>query len=434
MQFEQKVKNYIKSQNLIDKKIILAFSYGIDSRALLEVLYNLGYEIILCHVNHKVRKESDLEEEETKKLAKELGIKLYVKELGKIDSDFENKARIERYNFFKEVSKKENVSTIVTAHHLDDNLETILMNLIKGSNLYGYSGIHNASYDNLNFIRPFMCVTKSEIIEYQKEKGFKYFDDQTNFENDHLRNRLRNIVIPELKKENPNLLENVNAYSSITYSSFKHIRKLSIEFLNSKTEIDTTKYKLLDEALRLDIISYLLEKSNISRSYNLISTIDKNLLMDKPQFDINLSNDYLFVKRYQKAYIKQNDNNNYQEYDLYEDRPVIFNGFKIFFTKKPLSLYQNHIKLCYNNLVFPLKVRCRKDGDKILMSYGHKKLKDLFIDKKIEKEKRDTLPIILNNGEIIWAVGVAKSNLISKDKNDGDICLIAEEFKNEQEN
>ena len=158
-----KVKEYIKTNNLINdnQKVILAFSYGIDSRVLLDILTKLGYEVIVAHVNHKVRKESDLEELETIKLCESLNIKYYIKHLTPEDKNFEDYARKERYNFFKDVAAKSDTNILITAHHKDDNLETILLKLMTGSNLYGYSGIHNCVIkDGLKIIRPFLCASK----------------------------------------------------------------------------------------------------------------------------------------------------------------------------------------------------------------------------------------------------------------------------------
>ncbi len=428
--FELKVKNYISDNNLIEKnkKIILAFSYGIDSRSLLNVLFNLNYEIIVAHVNHKVRKESDIEEDETIKLCKELNIKYYIKHLIPQEENFEDYARRERYKFFEEVARIENTNILATAHHKDDNLETILLKLMTGSNLYGYAGIHNSvKRGNLTIIRPFLSVSKDEIKEYQKELGFKYFEDYTNSLNIHKRNYIRNNIIPLLKCDNLDILKKAIDYSNILNDSFNYIRNNSISYLNKwNNQILVSEYISLENALRHDIICLLLEENKINRSYKLILSIDKALLKNKAQFEIKLEGDFYLFKRYNKAYISKKIDIEYNSIFLMPNEKKSFGKYNFYFSTKAPSSNENYIKLCYNSIEFPVEIRNRKDGDKITLSYGTKKVKDLMIDKKIDKEIRKNIPIVLIGGKIIWICGIAKSSLIKDGLDNGDIYLIQE--------
>lgn len=432
--FEQKVFNYIKDNNLINStKVMLAFSYGVDSRALLEVLLNLKYDVVLVHVNHKVRIESEKEEVETLNLAKSLNLKCYIKHLELKNNNFEDFARRERYNFFKEVARKENTNILLTAHHKDDNLETIILKLINGSNLYGYAGIHNLVYkDNLVISRPFLCVSKNEIREYQKEKGFLYFEDATNSEDFHLRNRIRHHVIPLLKSENPSVLDKAIAYSDQLSTSFDFIRKQSINYLkNNGNKIKNIEFKELDKALRSDIICLLLEKYKINRNTNIINKIDQIILSNKPQASLELSSNYILKKSYDYSFIDlYKKEESFKEISLNFEDKVIFNDFQIYFSKEKPLTNEFYIKLCYNDLEFPLKIRTRLNGDFIKLSGGTKKVKDLFIDKKIDTRTRDRLPLIINKGEIIWIPSVSRSNLCKDGLKNGDIYLYAKEIKN----
>jgi tRNA(Ile)-lysidine synthetase-like protein len=424
------VKNYIEKNNLINnKKVILAFSYGVDSRVLLDVLYKLGYEIVIAHVNHKVRVESDNEELETIKLCKSLNLKYYIKHLTPQNENFEDYARRERYNFFKEISIKENTNVLITAHHKDDNLETILLKLMTGSNLYGYSGIHNKLFKNgLLIIRPLLCVSKEEIRTYQKENNLLFFEDYTNSLNIQLRNKIRNEVIPLLKEINPSILDKASDFSNILAESFDYIRSNSISLLNEwNDKIDNIKYKQLDIALRKDIICLMLEKNKINRSYSLINSIDNLIMSNKPQGEISISDNFVFKKRYDVSLISIRSNKTILDISLNINDCVVFFNHKIYFTKdKPLTC-QNYVKLCYNKVKLPLRIRTRLNGDSIQLSGGTKKVKDLFIDKKIKKELRDEIPMVINGNDIIWIPGVAKSSLIKDDLESGDIYLIYEE-------
>lgn len=425
-----KVKNYIKTKNLINNnKVVLAFSYGVDSRVLLDILLKLNYEVVLAHVNHGVREESKLEEDETYKLAKKLNLAVYVKHLSLDNSNFEDSARDQRYNFFKEICLVENTNILVTAHHLDDNLETILLKYYQGSNLYGYSGIHPlVEKKGITIVRPLLCTTKDEIREYQKINKLLYFEDYTNSLNVQKRNRIRNIIIPKIKDEDSNILYKIKEYSEITSEAFNFIRKLSINYLNKWNNIiDLNEYINLDISLRKDIICLMLENNHINRSYKLICNIDKLLLNDKPQLEINLSNNFYFFKRYSKAYIGLLNNNSIETVSLNLNDLVHFGSYSFYFTKELRNDMKNYIKLCYNTLKLPLTIRVRQNGDKIKLSSGTKKVKDIFIDKKIDKELRDKLPLIINNDEIIWIPSIIKSDNIKDALINGDIYLVMEE-------
>ena len=432
--FEKKVYDYIKNNNLISQnKLLLAFSYGIDSRALLNVLLKLDYEVVILHVNHKVRLESELEEEETLKLAKKYNLKCYIKHLEKKDSNFEDYARRERYNFFKEVSKVENTNILLTAHHKDDNLETILMRLLTGSNIYGYAGIHNiVNRNDLIIVRPLLCVSKNEIREYQKEMNFKYFEDSTNNENVHLRNKIRNSVIPLLKEENSAILDKAIDYSNQLNEAFNYIRSSSIAYLEKNNyQIDNDTFNAQPDALRHDILCLLLEHFKISRNQNLIYKLDSIIRSNKPQSSLKLNKDYIFYKRYNKTFVKKEETKKIQiETKLNFLDNITFNNYNFYFSKeKPLN-NEFYIKLCYNNLEFPLTIRTRENGDFIELSKGKKKIKDLFIDKKIDIEIRNSIPLVLNKNDIIWIPGIQRAETTREALVNGDIYLIAKEIKN----
>ena len=431
-----KIKNFIFENNLMkdSNKVVLAFSYGIDSRVLLDILLKLGYDVTLAHVNHKVRKESDIEEIETKKLAQKLNIKCFTMTLDKQDGNFHDSARTKRYEFFKSVASFVETNQIITAHHLSDNLETILINLTKGSNLYGYSGIsYEVTSDNYKIYRPLMCVTKDEILNYQRQNNIEFFEDESNSHLDYMRNRIRHKVIPSLKEENPNIENTIISYSNILKDAFNFIRSLTIKYLNKNSgKIKISEFRDLDKALRYDIVSYMLEELNLNKTYFLIELIDNFLLSDKAQGSINLNSGYEFKKRYDDAYIEKATvcEPVYIEFDI--DDVIYIHNLKLFFTKKTPSCDTKHIKLCYNDLVFPLTIRNRKNGDNIKMPYGHKKIKDLLMDLHMPIEERDKVLLLENKKEILWVLDIAKSQALVDMKNKADLYLVYEVVKNDE--
>ena len=198
--------------NLRDKignnKVVIACSTGVDSSVLLDITKKAlkKEQIIIAHVNHGVRKESNDEETYIRQIAKMENIKLYVEHLDKITNNFEEEARNKRYQFFISIAKNNNASYILLAHHANDNLETIIMRFLKSSSLKGYAGIEEETFkEGIIIYRPLLKVCKKDIYEYAKLNNIKYFEDETNKENNHFRNRIRNNIVPLLEKENPNL-------------------------------------------------------------------------------------------------------------------------------------------------------------------------------------------------------------------------------------
>ncbi|MGL4949406.1 MAG: tRNA lysidine(34) synthetase TilS [Anaeroplasmataceae bacterium] len=431
-----KIKGYIEKNNLIiDNKIVICVSTGVDSMVLLDVMHKLDYNIVVCHVNHNVRRQSIEEENFITSYCKERKLILEKTNFYHDNSDnFQKKARDFRYAFFKETASKHHINQILTAHHLDDNFESILMNIVSGSNLLGYSGIANKFQIKDKFIiRPFLCVSKDEIVNYAKVNSIKYFEDESNKDNKYSRNRLRNSIIPSLKMENSNTLYNISNFSTILKSSYEFIRTESSNYLQiNNDKIDCNSFNKLHEALRRDIICLLLEKFELDKNYNTIELIDKMIISHKPQQEISLKNNYFFFKRYDTSFISKKDKQVKSTNHLNTIEDVIYiENYKLFFSYAEPKIGANVLKLCYNSLTFPICVRTRESGDVLNLSFGSKKLNRIMIDKKITLEQRDkALIVTTSNNEIIWVHKVIKNvpekNIINP------IYLVIEEKYNDQ--
>ncbi len=431
---EKKIFKFIKDNNLIIKEpIICATSGGVDSVCLVTILNKLGYKVVLAHVNHHKRIESETEEAAMKSLANKLNIPFEVLEYHYDSLDnFHNDSHNARYNFFRSLCDKYHTDTIATAHHLDDQIETILMKIMEGSNLYGYGGISIVNDDgNYRIIRPLMCVDKNELYNYAKDNDLEYFEDKSNKEDDFLRNRLRHHIVPLLKNECVDINNKIYEYSIQVKEAFDYIRKGSISYLNDNNDmIYYESYKNLDIALKKDIISLMLEKNNIRKNNNIILDLVNVLNDNNGTKTIDLENGYCFIRSYDRAYIDRLNDVSKNEYILDINDEIIFDGkYKFYFTKNILNHNVNHIRLCYNKLNLPFKIRTKKDGDFIKLNIGNKKLNRLFIDKKIDKLKRDFIPIILdNNDNVLWVYNYAKNIDIVDYKTTGDIYLVCEEI------
>lgn len=428
-----KVKDTINKYNLVpqNETILVALSGGVDSMCLLDVLKKLNYKIVVAHVNHKKRLESEFEEEAIKELCKKLDIKCEVLHLEHLDGNFQSGAHHRRYEFFIEIAKKYNIKYIATAHHADDNIETIFLNLMSGSNLYGYGGISpSLLIDDIKIIRPFLNVSKQEIKAYATANNIKYYEDYTNSTDDYKRNRIRHHVIPILKEECPNILDKVRSYSMQIHKAFSFVRNQSINYLDKHNNtINISDFKNLDTYLKEDIICLLLERYDIERSENLINDIIAVIDNNKPQVTYNLKNDMVLKKRYEIIEINKLSNTSSFKYILKSiDDKIETNKFQLYFSKVIPNDCTKYIKLCYNKIEFPLIIRSRNDGDEIHMPYGHKKIKDLFIDKKINKELRESIPIVVdNNNSILWVINIAKSKEVFDQKENGNIYLVYKE-------
>lgn len=233
---EEQVLNTIKKYKLIEEKdrIVVGVSGGPDSICLLHVLNSLkqklNIEIFVAHINHMIRKEADFETEYVKDFCKKLGIVFFVKKIDVEKVAKEQKKGTEetgrniRYEFFEEVLKKVEATKIATAHNLNDKAETVLLNIIRGSGTSGLKGIE-AIRDN-KFIRPLIEISREDIEEYCRENNLNPKFDKTNEETIYRRNKIRNDLIPYIKKEfNPNIIKTIARLSEVATEENEYLEK-----------------------------------------------------------------------------------------------------------------------------------------------------------------------------------------------------------------
>ena len=216
----QKFSNHINTKLpfLKGKKLLIAISGGIDSVVLTHLLSTLDFTISLAHCNFKLRKkESDLDEAFVLSLGKQLNLKTFTSQFETEKFAKENKqstqiaARNLRYSWFEEIIKKHQFDFVLTAHHANDNLETFLINLTRGTGLEGLTGIPEK---NVNIVRPLLVFSRDEIIAFAKENNIDWREDQSNSSTKYIRNKIRHQVVPVLKEINPNLLDSFGKTSS----------------------------------------------------------------------------------------------------------------------------------------------------------------------------------------------------------------------------
>lgn len=318
-----KILSTINKYNLIQKgdKIVIGVSGGPDSMCLLDSLYclkdKLNIEIIVAHINHKIRKEADEETEYVKDYCKNKNIKCYVKkaEVEKLAKEqklgTEEMGRKIRYDFFKEVAKKENANKIATAHNLNDNVETVMLNLLRGTGISGLKGIEiKRTEDNLKYIRPIRECERKDIEKYCEEQNLNPRIDKTNFENIYNRNKVRNELIPFLKKEfNPNILEGINRLSDLAREEeeyFEEIISKKYEELKigenlNEIVLELHKFNELNKVIKSKIIIYTINKANGN-----VQGIEKIHIEDIIKLcENNIGNKYLTPNKNVKVFVKK---------------------------------------------------------------------------------------------------------------------------------
>lgn len=394
--------------------LIVSVSGGVDSVVLLNLLIKNNYTPIVVHFNHHTRDNTLLEQQLVEKISKDNNLKLYVYNFHyKNKENFQNEARNFRHSKLKKVAKLHNTKYILTAHHLDDLAETVLMKITRGSNLYGYAGIHDVlNKDNFIFLKPLLFYPKDEIVKYANLNNINYLTDDSNLDTTYLRNRYRHTILPIMKQENPNLLYQFKDYNNILTNTFNFIRKYSKAFIKDNIINLKTLIKE-DQVIINEVIIILLENYNIEFNKNLIKDLTNILLNNRPNLTYTLNNKYIFVKSYNKAYIENKQSNIKFTTTLNKEITKLPNMKKITFLNNVSDKTKNTHKLCYNEIRLPLIARTRLDGDLLQFNFGRKKLKDFLIDKKIPKLKRDKLVIITDsNNTILWVEGIYTNNTL----------------------
>lgn len=270
---EEKVRKTIREFNLIEKNdsIVVGVSGGPDSMTLLSILLKLKEEfhlkIYVAHVNHMLRENAIKDEEYVKEFCKKNNIEIFIKKANiseiaqKEKIGLEEAGRNIRYNFFEEVLKNTKSNKIAIAHNKNDKVETIIMHLLRGSGISGLRGIEPIREEK--FIKPLIECDRQEIENYCKENNLQPRIDKTNFENEYTRNKIRNIVIPYIKKEfNPNIIETITRLADVVSSeddfienvSNENYKKLLVIGEKNRIELKLKEFNLLDEVLKNRII------------------------------------------------------------------------------------------------------------------------------------------------------------------------------------
>ena len=388
--------------------MICAVSGGADSIALLFGMYllreKLGITLSAAHFNHRLRgEESERDERFVRQFCDHYDIPLKVGSAQVVPGKkgLEAAAREARYGFFATLDGK-----IATAHTADDNAETVLMHLVRGTGLQGLGGI---SPVNGNVIRPMLTVTRQEVLAFLEEYCLTYVEDSSNGGDDFLRNRLRHRVMPVLKEENPRLAENV---SQMAMELREDAAALEMEGPLPKV----SALRAMSGALLSRAISRFLKENGVpepERSH--IHAVESLIFSEKPSARANLPGGVIVSRNYDQLVLLKNmetpETVTLQPGDQMELPQW---GFKVSYICA--EQIENTKDIFTVDAHGPVLLRTRQPGDSIRLNVGTCSLKKLFIDRKIPAHQRQRIPVLADEGGVlgVWSIGANVDRLGSE--------------------
>ena len=405
----------LKNLNCLDStKFLLAISGGVDSMVLLDLFSKTNFKYAIAHCNFGLRdNESDIDADFVHSVAKEKKHKVFTKKFNTVKYAKEHKlslqmaARKLRYDWFKKLKEEHDFCLIATAHHQDDSVETLLINLIRGT---GFSGLHGIQELSSDTIRPLLSFCKKDIYLYAKKNNIKYREDSSNSDDKYVRNKIRNKIIPIMQEINPNVITSI----SKTISRVQDVEDIYNELISQK------KNKLLikdKDTYRININDLLNEISPKIVLYELLSDFDfydidaifKSLSSSSGKEFFN-ANYYLIKDRSALIISKHITNNSVL---IYEKTKKISDPCSIAFKTIMCDTvsFQNKTKtdlyIDYSKLKFPLLIRSWKNGDRFkpLGMQDFKKVSDYFIDEKFSLIEKKKALLLISDNKVVCIVG-----------------------------
>ena len=412
-----------------EDKIAIALSGGVDSIVLFHLLvteYKDSYkELVVFHINHGLREESYEEAGFVEKFVKDFDVKFYKEELNMSDLERDSHtseemlARELRYQAFNKMAKLEGVTKLLTAHHKNDQVENILMRLLTGRSIdHSLAICEEIEMAGLNIYRPLLNSLKAELEEYAKEKNLHYYVDATNFDTDYTRNNIRHNIVPLLNDINSgsfdNLINFANYYQNINNNLKKAILSNKDNYIFSRDEdkISLVKDKFLElneeemYFLLKDLITDELGVFDVKQKaiFDVVSSLKKN--SGNKSYD--LKNNLKIISQYESIYIHKIEKKCYNDkIEIIIDKIYENSVYEFYQNKFIISTDAKDSEIGFNKSELPLLVTIKKEGDRVRRGEINKKLSRIFIDEKVPKELRDTLPVIRNNkGEVLGVLGI----------------------------
>ena len=389
------VLSLLKFQKLLEqmlhqpqqKTYLLAVSGGVDSMVLADLFQVSGFDFHIAHINYHLRNEdSNLDQKLVSDFCEKHKIPFHLYEVSKNDNQPENSiqnwARELRYRFFREIQQKENLDYIVTAHHLNDQLETFIINLSKASGIRGLSGIPQ---NENGIVRPLLGFSKNEIYDFAKENQIEFREDKSNQKTDYLRNKIRHNIVPELEKINPDFLTNFSksinyinqAKDFINQSVEDKIEILKINSSENQVVIDKEKFSQESELIRYEILKRFGFTDENEMQKVLTAQTGSSFFNSAYQLIIN-RNELIFSCMSEVGNQKSEDS---LILEIIDNEIIIPQNLK-----KEIQEFGNCFwKIDKNKIQLPLKLRRKQKGDLFfpIGMIGKKKISKFFKDEKL---------------------------------------------------
>lgn len=457
MMIKTQIKKTIEEKGLIKKgdKVLVGVSGGPDSMALLHLLVDLrkeyNIELIVAHLDHMLRgKQSSADANFVEEIAIKLNIPFII-ERGNVKAiassskmSTEEAARETRYDFFQKAAEKVGATKIATAHNMDDQAETVLMRLVKGSGSLGLSGIpYKRRLGDKWVIRPLLDVKRVDIEKYLKRHKIPSRLDASNLKTLYLRNKIRHILIPLLEKEfNRKIKENLNLIARSLSDEFNYLnttarrlyKRFAVETMTA-IEIDIKKLSRQHIALQRLIVREIIcrLKGDLRRiNYKHWQEVE-SMLYDVDKLNVDLPGGLKVIKKHnrlifsKRGVTKERKSQFKKTIKLNVPGEVIVPELNIkaraeivkYIPKFKKGKSTKGLEYINGDLIkSPLEIRTWREGDRMkpLGMKFYKKLHDIFVDEKVPREIRDRIPLILSGGKILWLVGVKLSEDYKIDK------------------
>lgn len=418
--------------------LIVALSGGADSTALLDLLsrltdYNL--RLIVTHLNHCLRGvESDADQESCLELASRYAIPFEVRRIDVKSLASENRLNLEdagrraRIEFLDEISRKYGAAAVVLAHHADDQAETVLMRLLRGSGMTGLSGM---AYRNARgYVRPLLEISRSEIEQYLRRCGLTWREDASNSDTTYLRNRVRHQLLPLLEEYNPAIRSCLASTAAILGDDEALLDELTEQAFAGSCRIGEGRVvcgvgqlRMLNPALRRRVLRHAYKQltGNLERvSLRHIDSICELIDSDRPNSRLALPQGVTAVREYDRlSWMQRSETLLETEFELSITEPGCYQlprGGSFTVESISTAIFPTDSGTAYFDLAkspFPWLVRTFRPGDRITPfgMKGRKKVKDIFIDRKIPLSERKSIPLLYCGDELIWIAGVCASEL-----------------------
>lgn len=405
----------MKSLDCLNQRILVAVSGGLDSVVLVHLLKSTGSQLAIAHANFQLRaEESDEDEAFVTRLSRDIGIPLHTRRFDTNNYAMEHGLSIQmaarklRYEWFDTLMKSAHYERLATGHHLNDNIETVLLHLTRGT---GLQGLHGIPERNGYMIRPLLTFTRQELEQYALEKDIRWREDSSNARDDYQRNLIRQQVIPKLKEINPSLeetfkrtLERLHSAGELSKRSLDQFREVHVQQLPHQVRISKTLFSELQFPAPV-LLEFIKELGfNLDQCHEMIEVSS-----GQPGKVFLSSSHQLVVDR--DCLIVTSGKSSYPEVFIEEGQQQAVLAQQVLHFKAnvlaEINADQDEASMDLEKLRFPLIWRMWRSGDSFvpLGMQHHKKLSDFLIDNKVSVSDKEQVTVLESGGEIAWVVG-----------------------------